>query len=44
MVLFQFIKLRITLIFLNKRAIPDYKSIKGNLGVYILKRDEKDIT
>ena len=30
--------------FLNKRAIPDYRSIKGNLSVYILKRDEKDIT
>lgn len=30
--------------FLNNRAIPDYKSVKGNLGFYILKRDERNIT
>lgn len=30
--------------FLNARAIPDYQSTKGNLGVYILERTEGDIT
>jgi heme-degrading monooxygenase HmoA len=26
--------------FLNDRAIPDYRSVKGNLSVYILERPE----
>ncbi len=26
--------------FLNARAIPDYRSVAGNLGVYILERRE----
>ncbi|UXD21314.1 antibiotic biosynthesis monooxygenase [Ignicoccus pacificus DSM 13166] len=26
--------------FLIERAVPDYKSVPGNLGVYILKREE----
>ncbi len=30
--------------FLNKRAIPDYQSIEGNISVHILEREEKDIT
>jgi heme-degrading monooxygenase HmoA len=30
--------------FLIERAIPDYRSIPGNLNVYILERDEADIT
>ncbi len=30
--------------FLNERAIPDYKSIAGNLSVHILERKEGDIT
>ena len=30
--------------FLNERAIPDYRSVKGNLGAYILERREGDIT
>ena len=30
--------------FLNERAIPDYQSVPGNLGVYILERSEGDIT
>ena len=30
--------------FLNQRAIPDYQSIKGNISVHILQRDEGDIT
>ena len=30
--------------FLNERAIPDYRSVKGNLGVYILERCEGEIT
>ena len=30
--------------FLNQRAIPDYQSIKGNISVHILQRDEDDIT
>ena len=29
--------------FLNERAIPDYRSIPGNLAVHILRRDEGDI-
>lgn len=27
-------------LFLNERAIPDYRAIPGNLVVYILRRDE----
>ncbi len=30
--------------FLNERAIPDYQSVAGNLGVYILERADGDIT
>ena len=30
--------------FLNERAIPDYGSVKGNLGVYILERREGEVT
>ncbi len=30
--------------FLNERAIPDYRSIEGNLGVYILEREEGEVT
>ncbi len=30
--------------FLNARAIPDYRSIPGNLSVYILERPEGDVT
>ena len=26
--------------FLNERAIPDYRSVKGNISVYILERPE----
>lgn len=30
--------------FLNTRAIPDYRAVEGNVGVYILERPEGDIT
>ena len=30
--------------FLNKRAIPDYRSVSGNISVHILERTESDIT
>ena len=30
--------------FLNARAIPDYRSVPGNLGVYILERPEGNVT
>jgi len=30
--------------FVNARAIPDYKSVNGNLDVYILEREEGKIT
>ena len=30
--------------FLNERAIPDYQSVTGNLGVYILERPDGEIT
>jgi heme-degrading monooxygenase HmoA len=30
--------------FVNGRAIPDYRSVKGNLSVHILERAEGDIT
>ncbi len=30
--------------FLNRRAIPDYRSVEGNLGVYILQRRQGDVT
>jgi len=31
-------------VFLNERAIPDYRSVPGNLGVYVLERREGEIT
>ena len=30
--------------FLNERAVPDYRSVQGNLGVYILERAEGEVT
>lgn len=30
--------------FLAQRAIPDYRSVPGNLAVYVLRRDEADAT
>ena len=30
--------------FLNQRAIPDYQSIRGNISVHILQRNEGDVT
>jgi heme-degrading monooxygenase HmoA len=30
--------------FLNTRAIPDYRSVEGNISVHILERNEGDIT
>ena len=30
--------------FVNERAIPDYRSVPGNLSVHILERTEGDIT
>jgi heme-degrading monooxygenase HmoA len=30
--------------FLNLRAIPDYRSVEGNLSVHILERREESIT
>ena len=30
--------------FLNERAIPDYQSVAGNLGVYILERPDGPVT
>jgi len=30
--------------FLNARAIPDYRSIPGNLSVHVLERREDDVT
>ncbi len=30
--------------FLNEHAIPDYRSIDGNIAVYILQRDEDEVT
>ena len=29
--------------FLIERAVPDYKSVEGNLGVHILRRDEGEV-
>lgn len=29
--------------FLNRRAIPDYRSVAGNLGVHILERPDGDV-
>jgi heme-degrading monooxygenase HmoA len=29
--------------FLRERAIPDYRSVKGNLGVELLRRDEGEV-
>ncbi len=30
--------------FLNARAIPDYQSVEGNVGVYILEQAEGEVT
>jgi len=30
--------------FLNERAIPDYQSVVGNIDVWILERQEGDVT
>ena len=30
--------------FLNRKAIPDYRAVPGNLGVYILERREGEVT
>lgn len=30
--------------FTNRRAIPDYRSVKGNLSVYVLERSEGNVT
>ena len=30
--------------FLETRAIPDYRSVAGNLSVHVLRRDEGDVT
>jgi heme-degrading monooxygenase HmoA len=30
--------------FLNGRAIPDYRSVPGNLSVHVLERQENDVT
>jgi heme-degrading monooxygenase HmoA len=30
--------------FLNVRAIPDYRSVEGNLSVHILERPDGDVT
>lgn len=30
--------------FLNRRAIPDYRAVPGNLSVHILERQEGEIT
>jgi heme-degrading monooxygenase HmoA len=30
--------------FLAQRAIPDYRSVPGNLSVAVMRRDEKDVT
>ena len=30
--------------FLEARAIPDYRSVTGNLSAHVLRRDEDDVT
>jgi heme-degrading monooxygenase HmoA len=30
--------------FVNGRAIPDYRSVAGNISVYVLERPEGDVT
>ena len=30
--------------FLNARAIPDYRSVEGNISIHILERTEGDVT
>jgi heme-degrading monooxygenase HmoA len=30
--------------FLNTRAIPDYQTVEGNIGVFILERKDGDVT
>jgi len=32
------------LAFLESRAVPDYRRIAGNLAVYLLRREEGDVT
>jgi heme-degrading monooxygenase HmoA len=31
-------------VFVNSRAIPDYRSVPGNLSVHVLERREGDVT
>jgi heme-degrading monooxygenase HmoA len=31
-------------VFLERRAIPDYRSVPGNLGVSVLRRDEGEVS
>ena len=31
-------------LFLNERAIPDYRSVEGNISVYVLEPDEGEAT
>jgi heme-degrading monooxygenase HmoA len=31
-------------IFLEQRAVPDYRAVPGNLGVAVLRRDEPEVT
>jgi heme-degrading monooxygenase HmoA len=31
-------------LFLNERAIPDYQSVEGNINVFILEREEGEVT
>lgn len=30
--------------FLNARAVPDYRAVPGNIGAYVLEREEGDVT
>ena len=30
--------------FLEQRAIPDYRAVEGNLSVFVLRRDEPEVT
>ena len=30
--------------FLNGRAVPDYRSVKGNISAHVLRREEGEIT
>jgi len=31
-------------VFLNERAIPDYRPVEGNISVYVLEREEGGVT